>query len=227
VQVCDREESAPSNVCCEEETSIERLREGRESGEVQAGTGHTNLEGEFGGRRNSDTKGEEGRHFESARESSGGEPESRQPPVATLGSVTVSKGGTAECTGSRLGHSGQVVEALRKCYLEETQGTSGEGTDWRDQRTEEATNVCGVEPNAVSLRHSGAEASAGGLRMGSSEHDMSGKENLGRREEGSGNGQSQVANSACVAQEKDDAKGESAALSQVGSKGSGDYALED
>jgi hypothetical protein len=218
VQVCDREETVPSNVCCEEETSTEQLREGRQAGGAQAGTDRTKFEGVIWRRRNSETEEEERPHFEGERESSGGEPESRLPPVATLGSVTESKGGTAECSG--LGHDGQVVEDLRKCYLEETHGTSGGGTDWRDQRTDEATNVFGVEPSAVSLRHSGAKGLAGGLRMGSSEHDMAGEENLGRREEGCGNGQSRVAGSASVAQEKDDSEGESAALRQVGSQGS-------
>jgi hypothetical protein len=222
VQVCDRAESAPSNVCCEEETSTERLREGEESGMVQGGMGHTKFEGVIGRRRNSETEEEERQPFESKRETSGGEPECRQPPVATLGSATVSKGGTAECSGSRLGHDGQVVEDLPKCSLRETHGTSGEGTDWRDQRrTDEDTNVCGVEPSAVSLKHSGAEGLAGGLGLGSSEEDMAGEENLGRREsEGSGNGQSRVAGSASVAQEKDNSEGDSGALRQVGSQGS-------
>lgn len=219
VQVFDREESVPSNVCCEEQTSIEQLREGRDAGEMQAGTGHTKFEGVIWGPRNSEREEEEQQHFESERESSESEPESRQPPVATLGSATVSKGGTAECSGSRLGHDGQVVEDLRKCDLDETHGTSGEGTDWRDQRrADKATKVCGVEPSAISLRHSGAEGLAGGLRLGSSEQDMAGEENMERREEGCGNGQSQVAGSASVAQEKDDSEGESAALRQVGSQ---------
>lgn len=52
----------------------------------------------------------------------------------------------------------------------ETHGTGGKGTDRRDQRSEEATTVCGDEPSLAPFRNYGAEGLvAGGLKLGSSE----------------------------------------------------------
>jgi hypothetical protein len=53
-QACDREERAPSSVCCEEDTSAEQVREGRDGGGAQAGTRHMRIEGVILGRQNLD-----------------------------------------------------------------------------------------------------------------------------------------------------------------------------